>query len=452
MEVSPYHVFVCEQRKAEGMPCCSARGAAAVIDTLRREVAQQGLLDRVQITVCGSLGLCERGPNLVVYPEGTWYSGVTPADVPELVSSHFAQGIPVRRLLNPDPAALRTEIQINRNRYLQSLRVKDAAGAMPDELMESIRAFQDSRVILTAIELDAFAAVGEGATAAEAASRMGADPRASAMLLHALVALGLLEKRDGRFTCLPVARRHFQPGSPFDARAAMGHIVNMWDRWSGLTAAVRTGSAAECTELADRGDEWTEPFIAAMHRIASERAPAVVSALGVSGIGRMLDVGGGSGAYSIAFAKASAELRAEVLDLAPVLSIAQGHIGAAALTDRVSTREGDLRADPLGAGYDLVFVSAICHMLSEVENRDLLKRCYDATAPGGRTVIQDFFLDPDRTSPKSAALFALNMLTGTRGGNTYTEAEYRAWLREAGFGEAVRLRLPGPAGLLVAQR
>jgi hypothetical protein len=67
-------------------------------------------------------------------------------------------------------------------------------------------------------------------------------------------------------------------------------------------------------------------------------------------------------------------------------------------------------------------------------------------------VIQDFILEPDKTAPKSAALFALNMLVGTRAGSTYTEAEYAAWLLEAGFQDVRQVRLPGPSGLIVARR
>src|ERR1022692_3179978 len=89
MQPYRYHVFVCDQQKPEGVPCCSARGSRKVVDALRGEVAAQGLADEVQITPCGSLGLCERGPNMVVYSEGVWYSGVSPNDVPELVRSHF---------------------------------------------------------------------------------------------------------------------------------------------------------------------------------------------------------------------------------------------------------------------------------------------------------------------------------------------------------------------------
>jgi len=132
-----------------------------MIEALRREVVAQGLANAVQITTCGSLGLCERRPNMVVYPEGVWYSGVRAEDVPEIVDSHFRQGRPVSRLVNTDQAALAAEVCANRDRYLASLRARDAAGVMPDELAQSIRGFQESRVILTALELDLFTAIGK---------------------------------------------------------------------------------------------------------------------------------------------------------------------------------------------------------------------------------------------------------------------------------------------------
>jgi cyclopropane fatty-acyl-phospholipid synthase-like methyltransferase len=189
-----------------------------------------------------------------------------------------------------------------------------------------------------------------------------------------------------------------------------------------------------------------------MHRNARARAPLVVSAVGTEGVSRMLDVGGGSGAYSIAFASAKENLQVDLLDLAEVLPITQGHIASAGLAGRIRTRPGDLRAGQLGAGYDLVLVSAICHMLGADENRDLVKRCFQALAPKGRLVIQDFILEPDKTAPKSAALFALNMLVGTQGGSTYTEAEYADWLGEAGFDDVRHVRLPGPSGLIIGRR
>jgi cyclopropane fatty-acyl-phospholipid synthase-like methyltransferase len=219
-----------------------------------------------------------------------------------------------------------------------------------------------------------------------------------------------------------------------------------------MTECVRAGTAVGHREMAERGEEWTKPFIAAMHRNAAERAPLVVQAVGAVGVERLLDVGGGSAAYSIAFAQANSKLRATVLDLPAVLPIAQGHINAAGLAGRVETRAGDLRCDALGTDFNLVLVSAICHMLGPAENQDLLRRCYAALAPQGRVVIQDFILEPDKTAPKQGALFALNMLVGTPAGSTYSYEEYGAWLRDAGFREVRHIRLPGPSGLMVGVR
>ncbi|MGA2628592.1 MAG: methyltransferase [Terriglobia bacterium] len=452
MEPFRYHVYVCDQQKPEGVPCCSVRGSAKTIDMLRKEIASRSLLEEVQVTVCGSLGLCERGPNMVVYPEGVWYSGVMPGDVAEIVEKHFRQGQVVERLAHWDAAALRAEIQSNRNKMLAVMRAKDAAGVLPDEVSEKLRAFQESRVLLTAVELDVFAAAGEGSAAADVASKLRTDPRATEMLLNALVAMGMLAKHDGRFSNTPTTARFFTAGSPDDARLSTLHTVHLWDRWSSLTACVRAGTSVRYEEARDHGTEWTTAFIAAMHRNAADRAALVVEAVGVENVRRMLDVGGGSGAYSIAFARARADLQADLLDLETVVPIAQGQIDKAGFGDRIHARCADLRTDRLGEGYDLVFISAICHMLSEAENRDLLKRCGQALAPGGRVAIQDFILEADKTSPKTAALFSLNMLVGTRAGASYSDPEYTAWMREAGFSDVKRIHLPGPSGLIVGTR
>jgi (2Fe-2S) ferredoxin/predicted O-methyltransferase YrrM len=455
MEPFRYHVFACDQQKPEGVPCCAARGSGQVLEALRREVAARGLEDEVQVTACGSLGLCEHGPNLVVYPEGVWYSGVTVADVPAIVHSHFEEHTPVARLMRTDAAGLRAEIVQSREKMFAGRRAREAAGVLPDDLNDRIRGFQESRVVLTAIELDLFTAVGEGAGAEDVAARLHTDARSTEMLLNALASLNLLAKRDGIFRNSPAAARYLVAGSRDNARPALLHTAHLWHRWSTLTDCVRAGTSVAQGEIAGRGEDWTETFIAAMHRNASERAPLVVRAVGAENVRRMLDVGGGSGAYSIAFARANSALRADILDLAAVEPIALRHIREAGVEDRVQVRAGDLRSDRLGGpgdGYDLVFLSAICHMLDPAENLDLLRRCREALGPGGRVVIQDFILEPDKTAPRFAALFSLNMLVGTRGGSSYSQPEYAAWLGETGFQEIRHVRLPGITGLMMASR
>jgi (2Fe-2S) ferredoxin/2-polyprenyl-3-methyl-5-hydroxy-6-metoxy-1,4-benzoquinol methylase len=449
MQVYPIHVFVCDQQKPEGVPCCAAHGSAAVIDALRAQVGLQGLGDTVQVTVCGSLGLCERGPNMVVYPEGVWYSGVQPRDVAEIVDSHFRKGQVVERLVNHDAGALRSEITTNRTRMLNALREKDASGALPDPLMQTVRGFQESRVILTAIELDIFTALGSGGTAAHVAGKIGADPRATEMLLNALTAMGLLTKREDSFENTQVSMRYLAAGSKDDNRLALKHLAHLWGTWSTLTDSVRAGTAVGHEEIPDRSQDWTEAFIAAMHRNATERAGEMVRAVNAEKVRRLLDVGGGSGAYSIAFARMNPELQAEVFDLPSVTPIADRHIHAARLDERIRTRSGNFLSDNFGNGFDLALVSAICHMLTPEDNVNLCRRCFLALTHGGRIVIRDFVLNASKTAPKAGALFALNMLVGTRAGSSYSEPEYTHWLEAAGFSGIHKVQLPGPTQLMI---
>jgi len=444
-----YHAFVCTQEKPEGVPCCSAAGSFRVLDALHRELGAAGLADDVQVSTCSCLGLCDSGPMMVVYPEGTWYARLGPAEVKEIVTSHFKESKKVARLERSDYEAMKVEMLDHRDKYLAHLKADDAAAVLPDNIVALIRGFMPSRAVLTALELDVFTAVGEGAGAQQIAGKIQCAVRATESLLNALVALKLLEKHDGIYTNSPVAARFFTDGSPDSARLGQLHMANMWKRWSTLTEAVKAG-----TSVAPRADDsFVKPFIAAMDVNARGRAQALAQAIGLNGARRMLDLGGGSAAYSIAFAKANAGLQCEIVDLEGVLPITLEYIRKAGLAGRITTRVGDMLTAPLEAGkYDLVLLSAICHMFSPDENQQLLKRAYDALERKGRLVISDFVLDPDKTAPRFAALFALNMLVGTRAGSSYSEPEYAAWLKAAGFAETRRLHMPGPASLMIATK
>ena len=449
MEPFRHHVLVCTQEKAEGVPCCSAAGAWSVLNALHRELGAQGLSNQVQVSSCGCLGLCDSGPVMIAYPDGAWYTKLTPADVPEIVTSHFKNGQRVARLERTDYDAMKTEILDHRDKYLAMLKGKDAAGVFPDDLNETIRGFMPSRVILTALELDVFTAVGSGATALKIAGTIQAAVRSTEMLLDALVSLKLLQKHDGVYSNAPVAARFLVEGVPDSARAGQMHTVNMWRRWSTLTEAVKSGTSVATTRDATSASS----FIAAMDVNSRGRAPAVAQAVGLNDARHMLDLGGGSGAYSIAFARSAPNLECEVVDLPEVLPITEDYIRKAEMTNRIRTRPGNMQTMTLPQRhYDLVLLSAICHMFSPEENQQLLERCLGALAPGGRIVVSDFILEPDKTAPRQAALFALNMLVGTRAGASYSEPEYAAWLKAAGFGDIKRVRLPGPAGLMIATR
>jgi len=444
-----YHIVVCTQQKAENVTCCAAAGASSLVGTLYGELGAAGLSDDAIVSTCGCLGLCDSGPVMIVYPEGTWYVKLTPADVKEIVASHIGKGQPVTRLVRNDYATMRDEVLDHRQKYFAMVKGKDAAGVLPDDLFESIRAFMPSRVILTALELDVFTAVGEGHTAEETAKLLSTDCRGTELLLNALASLGLVRKENGVFRNTEPSARFLAEGSRDSARQAQLHTANMWKRWSHLTDSVKTGSPAPVV----RNGDLVGPFIAAMDYSARARVRAIMQAVHLNGTRRMLDLGGGSGAYSIAFAKAAPELHADVVDLPEVVAIARQHISKAGLSDRIAIRPGDmLTVDLPTQSYDLVLLSSICHMFSPEENRALFARAHAALAPKGRIAIADFIVDPDKSSPRSAALFALNMLVATPGGATYSEPEYESWLGSAGFTEVERIRMPGPVNLILATR
>jgi len=288
--------------------------------------------------------------------------------------------------------------------------------------------FQTSRVLLPAFELDLFTALGtDGATSADAAAATGTDPRATDRLMDALVAMGLLRKEGDRFANTESSLRYLVRGQP-EYLAGLGHTVDHMVHPHG-SRAQRHGRHTPGPEQPRRG---------VAHVLHRRQAPASVGLFDLQGMSRVLDVGGGSGAYSMALVRARPGIRATVFDLPNVVPLTMGYVRKEGLTDRIGTAAGDYNRDSLGSGYDLVFLSAIIHSNSAPENRVLFTRCVQALNPGGQLAVQDFIMDEDRTSPLHGALFALNMLVGTTAGDTYTEAEVREWMAESGLERITR--------------
>jgi tRNA1(Val) A37 N6-methylase TrmN6 len=111
-----------------------------------------------------------------------------------------------------------------------------------------------------------------------------------------------------------------------------------------------------------------------MDRNAKTRAPLLVQALGTAGVRRILDLGGGSGAYSIAFAKTSSDVRCDILDIPEVVPLTTEYVNKAGVSAQISLRAGDMLTDDLGSGYDIIMLNAICHMFSEEQNQQLFRR------------------------------------------------------------------------------
>ena len=311
-----------------------------------------------------------------------------------------------------------------------------------EQIREAAYAFQESRILLTAHELGLFTALGGGKhSSAGIAAMLGTDPRATDRLMNALCAMGLLEKEGGRFSNTEAAAQCLVRESPGYLGGLM-HTVHLWDTWTTLTEAVRAGTSVRVRDVNERGEGWLSAFIAAMHDRAARQAPVVVAQFDLSRVTQVLDVGGGSGAYAMAFARAKAGIVATVIDLPNVIPLTRSYIEREGLSGNVKTVPGDYLRDDLGAGFDLVFLSAIIHSNSPSENAWLIRKCARALRSGGSVVVQDFIMDEERVTPAHGAFFALNMLVGTESGDTYTEHEVSAWMKEAGLSGVSRQGTP----------
>lgn len=321
-----------------------------------------------------------------------------------------------------------------------------------ERIWEIVRGFQPSRVLLSAVELGIFEALGDDElTSAEVAARIGTNARATDRVMNVLVTLDLLTKRGDLFANSADARQFLVPGRPGYAGGALWHTINLWQAWSGLSDAVRTGTSVFERKPEDRPKQ-AESFMAAMHLFASRGAPGILAEIDLNNVKRVLDVGGGSGAYSIAFCKAKPDIESVVFDLPDIVPITRKYAAEAGVADRISTITGDFNADELPTGFDLVYMSQILHSNTREQNARLLKQAYNAANPGGQVVVQEFVVDEGRVSPPGPVLFAINMLVATEAGDTFTESEISQWLTDAGLTGVRRVDTPNATTLVMARK
>ncbi len=324
-----------------------------------------------------------------------------------------------------------------------------------DELLGIGRSFWEARILLTAAELDLFTLLAhEAHSADEVANAHGGDLRATTILLDALAAMDLLAKHRGRYTCPPDVAAHLATHAPESILPMLQHQASLWPSWSELTGIVRGDAAAWDRAHAPRAPGATEAFIGAMHVVGAGRAPRVAAAIKPQDARRLLDVGGASGTYTLAMLAVNPALEATIFDQPDVVALARERCAAAGVSDRVTLVGGDFYTDELPGGHDLALLSAIIHQNSPPQNVALYEKVQRALVPGGRLVIRDHVLSPDRTSPRAGAVFAINMLVRTESGNTYTFEEIRETLAAAGFERIAQLNADdaGMNGLVEAYR
>lgn len=300
------------------------------------------------------------------------------------------------------------------------------------------------------VKLDVFSPLSRGQQPAAAVAReCGADPRATAMLLDALTALGLLTKAEERYGLTPFAAATLVRSAPGYLGYIVMHHHHLMESWAQLPAAVSGGGPVRGRAFHDDA-AVRESFLLGMFNLASQLAPLVARQVNLAGRQRLLDLGGGPGTYAIHFCLANPGLTATVFDLPTTRPFAEGVIGRFGLSERVAFVAGDYTADGLPDGFDVAWLSHILHSEGEAGCREILRKGAAALRPGGVLLVQEFILDDAKDGPLFPALFSLNMLLGTAAGRAYSGAELAAMMTAAGLVEVTRLplELPNGSGIL----
>jgi len=316
----------------------------------------------------------------------------------------------------------------------------DGSKGGPEQVLMLMSGYQPACVLGAAAELDVFSVLSsEALTANGVAQRLKADVRGMTVLLDALTALELLAKEGERYRLPPNLAPFLDEASPRNVLPMLRHQTNCMRGWSQLAWVVRGGTPAQ-RRASIRGVKADRAaFLLAMDNISAPMAPILVAKLGPPQFKHLLDVGGASGTWTIAFLRAAPGTRATLFDLPDAMPHAQRRMKEHGMSDRVRLVAGDFYTDPLPGGADFAWVSAIAHQNSRAQNRDLFAKVHEALVPGGRIAIRDMVMEPSKTAPRGGALFAVNMLVQTPAGGTFTFAEFDEDLRQAGFGPAQQL-------------
>jgi predicted transcriptional regulator len=209
-------------------------------------------------------------------------------------------------------------------------------------IREFVSSFQKSRILLSGFELDIFTNIAEqGATAKQVSDTLNLDEHACERLLNALVSLGFLTKQDQLFFNTKDSFAFLSKKSS-DYMGGLMHSNHLWNTWSNLSQVIRTGKSAHPAEINERGDNWLFAFISAMHDRAIKQAPQQLAKIDLTGIKTLLDIGGGSGAYSMEFISIKPEIEATIFDLSNVVPITRQFIAKEGYSSRIKTYTGPM--------------------------------------------------------------------------------------------------------------
>jgi SAM-dependent methyltransferase len=322
--------------------------------------------------------------------------------------------------------------------------------------MGILNGFQNSAILKAGIDLSLFTAIADGATTPAAlATACQASEHGVEALCDSLTVMGLLEKSAGSYRLGPDAALFLNKKSPAYVGGMAGFLLapELMQSWSDVATVVRRGGPEGLANIAPEAPIWIE-FAKGMGAFASMTAKMIAGLIVKGGApAKVLDIAAGHGLFGIEFAKAAPGAQIVAQDWAQVLEVARKNAEAAGVADRWSTLPGSAFDVPFGTGYDLVLLTNFLHHFDYDTCVQVLKKSYDALAPGGRVVTLEFIPDEDGVSPPLAAMFSMVMLVSTPKGKAYRFSELDPMHRAAGFTDCELLELPPtPQRLVVAKK
>jgi SAM-dependent methyltransferase len=310
-------------------------------------------------------------------------------------------------------------------------------GPAPDKVMQLITGGWATSILGAGARHGLFTALEEHpGTAQDVARTVGISLRGAQALLDGLTGLGLLTLAAGQYQNTPEASAFLVKGKPSYLGAMAEVFLDDFGTWQGLPEAARTGlpTAPQTADVAD--NPFWHVLVTAIAPLSFPAAQLAAERLALASAGPIswLDVGGGSGVWSAAWLGVNPQATGYQLDWPQVNAIGRDFVARFGVGERFKTIDGDFHTTDFGAGkYDCAIYSHIAHQEPPAENIRIFGKLRKALKPGGTLVVSDFILNDDRTGHPFAMMFASQMLVVTKDGGTYRQADYRAWLAEAGF-------------------
>ena len=292
--------------------------------------------------------------------------------------------------------------------------------------------FRNAGTLIAAIELKLFTKIAEGATEPAAiAEKIGVSADVVERLMIACAALGLLEKRNGKYVNAPDVEKYLVIGNPtYFGDYLVWQAKEDYDKWKNLASSLRMKRGRY--EIMN-DPEFARAFTIAGYNSSISAGHKLAKEFDFSRYSLFLDLGGGSGCYSIAAAIRHPRLRAIVFDQPNVVSVAEEFIAQAGLSDRIKTCPGNFLTDEFPKGADLVSYITPLQGYDIEDVQFLVKKAYDILEPGGGILILDYMLNEDKTGPLAPAFFNLRALTEIEPGRVNSTSEFREILGKAGF-------------------